>query len=143
MLKRKVQSRSPIGGLYLPQFRIDLSDPRLLKDLKSATKRHPSVKDDVSDIFSTLENDPTAGNLGRWIPGLGAEVRKIRVGVAKQNLSPRKAYRLIYLVERDASLITPLFFHYKPEIELMPEQEIMKALKDLTSRRASKVEISA
>src|SRR5947207_5544063 len=122
MVKRKVQ-RSQTGGLHLPQFRIDLSDHRFLKDLKLATKRHPSVKDDISDTFSALENDPTSGNLGRWIPSLGAEIRKIRVGVVKQKLSPRKAYRLIYLVERDASLITPLFFHYKPDIELVPEQE--------------------
>ena len=123
----------------MPQFRIDVSEPTFRRDLSSAKKKHPSITEDLAAMFSSLENDPS---LGIWIPGLGAEVRKIRLGVKQQKVSARKGYRLVYKVDNENKVVTPLLFHYKPDIELVPEKEILKVLKQIADRQAPPVALN-
>jgi mRNA-degrading endonuclease RelE of RelBE toxin-antitoxin system len=113
----------------LPPLKIDLSAPTFVRDLKEAVKRHPSIKD--NDLKSALESLEENANIGDWIPGLGAEVRKMRIGVKKDGIGKSNGYRLIYKVDRVNSVLTLLFFHFKPDIELVPNKEIAEVLKDL------------
>jgi mRNA-degrading endonuclease RelE of RelBE toxin-antitoxin system len=69
-----------------------------------------------------------------WIPGVGAHVRKVRVGLKEARIAKRKGYRLIYYVDLEKSVITPLLFHYKPDIQLIPPKEIAKALKTMLEK---------
>jgi hypothetical protein len=41
---------------------------------------------------------------------------------------------LIYYVDLEKSVITPLLFHYKPDIQLIPPKEIAKALKTMLEK---------
>lgn len=123
----------------MPVFRIDLTEATFVRDFKDAKKRHPSVIEDVADVLRVLESDCTAGD---WIPGIGAQVRKIRLGVKKQKIGKRSGYRLIYLVELDSKKITPLLLHYKPELALVPQEEIMKIIKGLSERQAPTAALS-
>jgi len=93
----------------------------------------------VADALHTLEDSHTAGE---WIPGLGIQVRKIRLGVKKQNIGKRSGYRLIYLVDKEGKRITPLLLHYKPELALVPNDEIMKVIKGIAERQAPPASIS-
>ena len=118
----------------MPPLKIDLSTPTFERDLKEALKRHPSVRKDLQDALELLENSPELGN---WIPGIGAEVRKIRIGVKKDRIGKSKGYRLIYKVDRENSVITPLFFHFKPDLAMVPSKDITEVLKNLDAKPAS------
>jgi mRNA-degrading endonuclease RelE of RelBE toxin-antitoxin system len=111
-----------------------LSEPTFLRDLADAKKRHSTVLEDLKESFEALENDY---NLGAWIPGLNAHVRKLRLGVKRHNIGKRSGYRLIYLVNVEERKITPLLLHYKPELALVPNDEIMKIIKGITGRQAA------
>lgn len=112
----------------MPKFRIDLTESTFRRDLEAARKRHPTIVEDLTELFEALENDHT---LGDWIPGLKAEVRKVRVGVRKQNIGKRGGYRLIYLVDREAQIIKPLFCHFKAQLAVVPNETILKLLKTI------------
>jgi mRNA-degrading endonuclease RelE of RelBE toxin-antitoxin system len=118
------------GEKSLPPLKIDLTAPTFSRDLADAVKRHRSVKADLQSALQSLENDP---GIGDWIPGLGEEVRKLRIGVKKDRIGKSKGYRLIYKVDRQNSVITPLFFHFKPDLALVPIKEIAEVLKNLSA----------
>lgn len=110
----------------MPVFAIDLSHPDFRADAKKAGKRHPSLlTEDLPDVIDMLLEQP---ELGDRIPGLSAEARKVRVGVRQQNLGPRGAYRLIYLVNREASILQPLALYYKPDLPDMATRTIITRL---------------
>jgi mRNA-degrading endonuclease RelE of RelBE toxin-antitoxin system len=104
--------------------------------LRAALKKHRSVRDDLSETLSTLQDDY---KLGVWIPNVGAEVRKIRVGVRKNRISKRDGYRLLYLVDREKQVITLLTFHFKPDIEVIPDAEVARLVEKLTKELVSSV----
>lgn len=114
--------------MSLPQLKIDATSTTFQRDLNAAKKRHPTVLNDVKVVLENLEENPS---LGDWIPGVGEEVRKVRVGVKAQNVGKRNGYRLIYWIDRTSGIIRPLFFHFKPQVELIPPDEIARVLKQL------------
>lgn len=110
----------------MPAFAIDLSHPDFRADAKKAGKRHPSLlTEDLPNLIEKLLEQP---ELGDRIPGLSAEARKTRVGVRQQNLGPRGAYRLIYLVDREAKILQPLALYYKPDLPDMTARTILTRL---------------
>jgi mRNA-degrading endonuclease RelE of RelBE toxin-antitoxin system len=117
----------------LPLFRIDLSAPTFVRDLKDAQRAHASIREDLAETFAVLEQHY---NIGDWIPGVGAHVRKIRVGVKKARISKQKGYRLIYFVDIEKNVITPLLLHYKPDIALVPPKEVAKVVKAMLEKQA-------
>jgi hypothetical protein len=117
----------------LPRFRIDLSAETFCRDLRNAKKIHPSIADDLAEVFAVLEDHHDYGD---WIPGIGAHVRKIRVGVKQARLSKSKGFRLIYFVDLEKNAIAPLLFHYKPDLALIPPKEIVKAVRAMMERQA-------
>ena len=117
----------------MPRFAIDSTVGRFQSDLAEAVRRHPSVVEDLREALEKLEDNPGAGV---WVPGVGAEVRKLRVGVKKQNIGKSAGYRLLYLVEPDAKTIRLLFFHFKPRKAIVPPVEIGTLLKTLGSSSA-------
>jgi hypothetical protein len=121
----------------LPQFRIDLTCLTFCRDLASAKSKHPSITEDLADLFGVLEDHYTIGD---WIPGVGAHVRKVRLGVKKANIGKSKGYRLIYFVDLEAKIIRPLLLHYKPEIALIPNANIAKAIKAMVEQQAASTE---
>ncbi len=110
----------------MPSFKIDSTFYRFINDVKVAIKRHRSIADDLRGTLADIEKDYKAGDA---IPGIGVHVRKIRVGCKKASIGKSKGYRLIYAVREDIGIITPLCFHYKPDIEMIPPNEILKLWK--------------
>jgi hypothetical protein len=97
----------------LPRFRIDLTAETFCRDLQAAKKNHPSIADDLTEVFAVLED---RHDYGDWIPGVGAHVRKIRVGVKKARLSKRNGYRLIYFVDRERISSCRFYFITSPTL---------------------------
>ena len=120
----------------MPQFTIDATGRTFQRDLKEARKRHPSIVDDVAATLRGLADNSISGD---WIPGLGkgVEVRKIRLGVKKENIGKSGGYRLIYLVEAETKVIRLLFLHFKPREALVPLSEIEAAIKMLSNQGES------
>ena len=109
----------------MPQFAIDSTVGRFQRDLADAVRRHPSIIEDLRETLDKLENDP---HIGVWVPGVDAEVRKVRVGVRKQNIGKSAGYRLLYLVEPDTKVIRLLFLHFKPRKAIILPGEISALL---------------
>ena len=112
----------------MAKFVVDATLGRFQRDLVDARQRHPSVVEDLSNTLERLADDPA---IGAWIPNVGAEVRKVRVGVKKQNVGKSSGYRLIYLVERQAQIARLLCFHFKPKEALLRPDEIIAILKTM------------
>lgn len=83
------------------------------------------LTEDLPELIGKLLEQP---ELGDRIPGLSAEARKIRVGVRQQNLGPRGAYRLIYVVNREGKILMLLALYYKPDLSDMTPRAILTRL---------------
>jgi hypothetical protein len=110
----------------LPAFAIDLSHPDFRADAKKAFKRHPSLR--TEDLPSLIDRILETPEIGDRIPGLPVEARKARIGVRQQNLGPRGAYRLVYLVNREMSVLQPVALYYKPDLPDLPLRAILNRL---------------
>jgi hypothetical protein len=87
------------------------------------------------DAFAALEGSFA---LGDWIPGLGAHVRNLRIGVKQEGIEKRKGYCLIYVVDLETSpaIVAPILFKYRPEMPSVPPEEIANVLREMVKRQA-------
>lgn len=103
-------------------FTIDVSVPIFVQEYKQALKKFPSVKNDISEAFGALEKSPEIGDA---IPGYARALWKIRIGV-KGRFGKRGGYRLIYHLDSERSVITPVALYFKPDTPDLPAHEIAK-----------------
>ena len=102
-------------------FSIDVSFPPFLIELKEAKKKFPSFpKHDLPATFEILEKNPRAGD---QIPRVGADVFKIRIGV-KGQFGKSGGYRLIYHVDMERLVITPIALYFKPDTPNLSDSEV-------------------
>ena len=113
--------------MSLQKLTINLSCKGFQRDLRQALKRHSSLAEDLELVLSEIERNYKVGNA---ILGVGVHVRKIRVGCKKASIGKSKGYRLIYAVQEDIGVITPLCLHFNPDIEMIQPKEILKVWKD-------------
>lgn len=121
----------------MAKYKIDAEHSAFLRDLKNTKKAHPTLlREDLPACLREIEQEP---EIWPRIPGLETEVRKARVGVKKQSIGKSGGYRLIYLVERGPAVIRLLALHYKPDLDLLPLEEIVRRIAS-QHRRASGAE---
>jgi mRNA-degrading endonuclease RelE of RelBE toxin-antitoxin system len=105
-------------------FKIDLHFSIFESELKLALKAHPTLKQDLKTVFDRLENEPRAGDA---IPRVGAagSVFKIRLGV-KGLFGKRGGYRLLYHVDFDRKVITPVALYFKKDTPNLPDHVVVQ-----------------
>ena len=103
-------------------FTIDVSVPVFVQEYKQALKKFPSIKNDISEAFGSLEKSPEIGDA---IPGYARALWKLRIGV-KGRFGKRGGYRLIYHVDAERSVITPIALYFKADTPDLPVHEVSK-----------------
>ena len=100
---------------------------RFEKDAKRLLKKHPSLKDDLADLISDLQENPTLG-----VP-IGNDCFKIRMAISSKGKGKSGGARVITYVYFRAETIYLLSVYDKSEQESISDQEILKIVKNLNS----------
>ena len=97
------------------------------RDLKSLSKKHPSLKQTVPDLLRKIADHGPTRTCRRIQRHGGTPVYKVRVPIEGMGLS--QAARLIYHCSH--ARVTGLFLFVKGDRENVPQKEIQDALKQI------------
>jgi mRNA-degrading endonuclease RelE of RelBE toxin-antitoxin system len=98
-------------------YKIELSD-NFKKEAKKLTKKFPSLKHELSDLFSELETNPTMGT------PLGNDIYKIRLAIASKNKGKSGGARVLSFVKVSNSNVLLFSIYNKGDIDNLTEKEI-------------------
>lgn len=98
------------------------------KSIKILKKKFHRVKDDLSNIIQTLEDEPTIGDP---IPGWNKEVWKVRAASSDVKKGKRGGFRLIYFWRAGEFRIYLLAVYFKGEKSEISKRDIERLLKHL------------
>jgi mRNA-degrading endonuclease RelE of RelBE toxin-antitoxin system len=115
------------GEKSLSLFRIDVSFPAFTSELKSALKKFRTFKADITRALEEIEANPRAGD---QIPNTKSNLFKLRIGV-KGQMGKSGGYRMIYHIDWDGMVITPIALYFKPDKPIMPDTEVARRFGDL------------
>lgn len=95
------------------------------RDVKVLLKKYKSLKEDLSGLFKSLENDPTNGK------SLGKDCYKIRLAIASKGKGKSGGARVITCVKITSENIYLLTIYDKSEKEDISEKELNELLKNI------------
>ena len=110
----------------MSKYKIDPTFKPFQKNLKHLKKKFKNTVKDISRIFSHLENEAP---LGTPIPHIDVPVYKVRVRNTSIPKGKSGGFRLIYKLDEENGIITPMFFYSKSEKTDATIIEIKEALK--------------
>ena len=106
-------------------YKIELSE-NFKKEAKRLTKKYPSLKSELSNLFTLLEHNPTFG-----IP-LGNDIYKIRLAIASKNKGKSGGARIMSFVKVTATTVLLFSIYSKGEKDSISNKEIQELLKEYT-----------
>lgn len=95
------------------------------RDVKVLLKKYKSLKEDLSGLFKSLENDPTYGK------PLGKDCYKIRLAIISKGKGKSGGARVITCVKITSENIYLLTIYDKSEKEDISEKELNELLKNI------------
>jgi hypothetical protein len=96
-----------------------------LSDLKTLSKKYPSLKDDVNSLVIILKTNPQIGE------PLGKDCFKIRLAIKSKNKGKSGGGRLITCVKILKSTVYLLAVFDKSEFENISEKDLKERLKEI------------
>jgi len=102
-------------------YRIEVTD-HFKKEAKRIAKKYPSLKTELSDLFSTLEQDPQMGT------SLGNQVFKIRLAISSKGKGKRGGARVITYVQINDQVVLLLSIYNKGEKDSISDLEIQELI---------------
>lgn len=103
-------------------YNIELT-PLFKKETKKLSKKYPSLKSDLTNLFSELENHPTLG-----VP-LRNNVYKIRLAIASKGKEKSGGARVITYAQTDEKTVLLLSIFNKGDKDSISDKEIQELLK--------------
>lgn len=97
--------------------------PSFEREVKSLFKKYRSLKDDLMDLFQSLENEPISGK------PLGKDCYKIRLAIASKGKGKSGGARVITCVKITSENIYLLTIYDKSEKEDISDKELNELLK--------------
>lgn len=104
-------------------YKVKLTDT-FKKEAKRLTKKYPSLKGELNELFNALEEDPTMGT------PLGNDVYKIRLAIASKNKGKSGGARVISYVKVTKNTVLLFSIYNKGEKDSISDKEIQALLKD-------------
>ena len=104
-------------------YSIVLSD-NFKREAKRLIKKYPSLKNELADLFVTLETNPTLG-----IP-LGNDIYKIRLAIASKSKGKSGGARVLSFVKVVQTSILLFSIYSKGDIDSLADKEIKALIKD-------------
>ena len=105
-------------------YKIELSG-NFKKEAKKLTKKFPSLKQELAELFTKLETDPTMG-----MP-LGNDIYKIRLAIASKNKGKSGGARVLSFVKVTATTVLIFSIYSKGDTDSLSDKEIQDLLKGL------------
>jgi mRNA-degrading endonuclease RelE of RelBE toxin-antitoxin system len=102
-------------------YNIELT-PLFKKEAKKLSKKYPSLKSDLANLFSELEKHPTLG-----VP-LGNNVYKIRLAIASKGIGKSGGARVITYAQTDDQTVLILSIYNKGNRDSISDKEIQELL---------------
>lgn len=97
--------------------------PHFKKEAKKLSKKYPSLKSELANLFSELEKHPTLG-----VP-LGNNVYKIRLAIASKDKGKSGGARVITYVQTDEKTVLLFSIYNKGNRDSISNKEIQDLLK--------------
>lgn len=104
-------------------YSIELTD-NFKKEAKRLTKKYPSLKTELAELFSELEENPTTGT------PLGNDIYKIRLAIASKNKGKSGGARVLSFVKVTLTTVLLFSIYNKGEVDSLSENEIKELIKD-------------
>ena len=93
------------------------------KEAKKLVKKFPSLKQELADLFTMLERNPTIGTF------LGNDIYKIRLAIASKNKGKSGGARVISFVKITETTVLLFSIYNKGDIENLTDKEIKRLIK--------------
>ena len=104
-------------------YNIELS-ANFKKEAKRLTKKYPSLKTELAELFTELEENPTTGT------PLGNDIYKIRLAIASKNKGKSGGARVLSFVKVTQTTVLLFSIYNKGEIDNLNDKEIKELIKD-------------
>ena len=104
-------------------YKIELS-ANFKKEAKRLIKKYPSLKTELVQLFTELEENPTTGT------PLGNDIYKIRIAIASKNKGKSGGARIMSFVKVIDTTVLLFSIYNKGEKDSISDREINELLKD-------------
>jgi mRNA-degrading endonuclease RelE of RelBE toxin-antitoxin system len=104
-------------------YRIELSE-NFKKEAKRLSKKYPSLKTELIDLFTELEEKPTTGT------PLGNDIYKIRLAIASKNKGKSGGARVLSFVKVTQTSVLLFSIYSKGEVDNLSVKDIKDLIKD-------------
>jgi len=104
-------------------YSVELS-PNFKKKAKILSKKYPSLKQELKDLFKELEDDPTLG-----IP-LGNDMYKIRLAIASKNKGKSGGARILSFVKVTKTTVLLFAIYSKGDVDNLTDRQIKELIKE-------------
>jgi len=105
-------------------YKIELS-ANFKKEAKKLTKKFPSLKQELAELFTGLETNPTMGT------PLGNDIFKIRLAIASKNKGKSGGARVLCFVKITATTVLLFSIYSKGDTDSLSDKEIQGLIKNL------------
>lgn len=104
-------------------YSIELS-ANFKKEAKRLTKKYPSLKTELAELFTELEENPTTGT------PLGNDIYKILLAIASKNKGKSGGARVLSFVKVIQTTVLLFSIYNKGEVDSLTDKEIEELIKD-------------
>jgi mRNA-degrading endonuclease RelE of RelBE toxin-antitoxin system len=104
-------------------YSIELS-ANFKKEAKRLTKKYPSLKTELAELFTELEENPTLGT------PLGNDIYKIRLAIASKNKGKSGGARVLSFVKVTQSTVLLFSIYSKGEVDSLTDKQIQELIKE-------------
>ena len=94
------------------------------REAKRLSKKYPSLKSELAELFTELEENPTLG------VHLGNNIYKIRLAIASKNAGKSGGARVLSFVKVTETTVLLFAIYSKGEVENLTDKQIKELIKD-------------
>jgi len=104
-------------------YSVELSD-NFKKEAKRLSKKYPSLKSELAELFTELEENPTLGT------PLGNDIYKIRLVVASKSKGKSGGARILSFVKVTQTTVLLFSIYSKGEVDNLTDKQIKELIKN-------------
>lgn len=104
-------------------FSVELS-ANFKREAKRLIKKYPSLKTELAELFTELEENPTIGT------PLGNDIYKIRLAIASKNKGKSGGARVLSFVKVSQTSVLLFSIYSKGEVDGLTDKQIKDLIKD-------------
>jgi mRNA-degrading endonuclease RelE of RelBE toxin-antitoxin system len=93
--------------------------PRFDTDVKRLRKKYPDLRVELEQLEAQLKNDERPGDK---IPGVGYDVRKVRLGNPSAKRGKRGGFRTVYYIQQKDRILMLTLYAKTQRTDISPEQ---------------------